>query len=242
MENEFTIGQIFSRSFDTFSRNFPFMLAMAFLAVLPLTLVQLFPGQTAVVLAGYAGYWLNFLILQGVITYGVYQGMTGSRPSLSESLAVALRRLVPMVLVSLAVLLLSAIGMVFLIVPGIIIQMMLWVAVPVTIVEKGGVGHALQRSKDLTVGYRGRIFALTLLLGVIGALAGGVGGFVNSMLISTHSLTYGSVRYVLAYLPIQVIFQGLISALNAVVVTVGYYSLRQEVEGVAIGDLAEVFD
>ena len=242
MPIEFTVGQILSRSFDSFGRSFPFMLFISFLAVLPLILQSLFPLSAPLQMIGFAGYWFLSFLLQGVVTYGVFQTLTGRGAEFGESMRVALRRFFPILLVALTSFLLTAVGYLLLVIPGIVIQMMLWVAVPVTVVERGNVGHALQRSKDLTLGYRARIFAITIILGLISVATGGISGVLARMLISTHELVPGTPTYALLYLPLQVVFHGLVSTLGAVVVTVGYYTLRQEVEGISTVDLASVFD
>ena len=133
------------------------------------------------------------------------------------------------------------VGYLLLVIPGVIIALMMWVAVPVVIVERGGVGHALQRSKDLTTGFRLRIFMLNLVLGVIMILAVGV-QFGMTAMLTGMGLVPGTLTMALVNFPISVILLGSILALSSVVVTVGYYTLRHEVEGVAPQDLAAVFE
>jgi hypothetical protein len=111
----------------------------------------------------------------------------------------------------------------------------------VTIVEKGGVGFALSRSNTLTQGYRGRIFAVVFLLGILNWVLMGLEFFITSSLMPTGPGA-GGLSAVLISLPLSTILSGMATALNSVVVTVGYYTLRHEVEGVAVEDLASVFE
>jgi hypothetical protein len=54
-------------------------------------------------------------------------------------------------------------GFVFLIVPGVILALMWALAIPVAVLEEAGFGESLSRSRYLTAGHRGRVFAIFLL-------------------------------------------------------------------------------
>lgn len=241
MEHEFTVGQVLSKSFDVFSKNFPFMLMVALLASLPMSLIMMVPESVGLTLLAQLVNNLMALVVQGVAVYGVFQHLTGRKVSFTESLSVAFGRLFMLVLISLAVGFLTGIGFLLLIVPGVIVYLMLWVAVPVAIVEKGGVGHALERSRDLTTGYRLRILILSLVVGIIYAAVFGIWAALASMLAAA-GLMPGTVSHSLATLPVNLLTIGLASSLMSVVVTVGYFTLRHDVEGVATEDLAAVFE
>ena len=241
MENEFTVGQVFSKSFDVFGKNFPFMLIIGFLGALPSILQLGLDGQMFLLLFSvFLSLVMSFLI-QGAVVFGVFQHLTGRKMDMGESFNVALRRFLPLLGVSLFVGFLTSIGYLFLIIPGIIISLMFWVVVPVTIVEKGSLGFVLQRSKDLTMTYRGRIFLVVIVLFFINAAAMGIQQGISYALISM-GLVPGSGAMILASVPGLVLTAGLTGALSSVVVTVGYYLLREEVEGVAVEDLASVFE
>ncbi len=241
MENEFTIGQIFSRSIQVFSKNFVFMLIISFMISLPKALFSS-AGENWVVAA------FSFLVMivmaflaQGVVIYGVFQHLTGRVVVFSESLSVALLRFFPLLGVSIVVSALTGVGFLFFIVPGIILQLMFWVAVPVIVVEKGGLGHALQRSRELTLGYRWRILALTALYGLLSGAFSGIEGLIKWAFFMNGDPGSLLMRF-LVELPLSTLLSGLVGALMTVMVTVGYYALRQEVEGVAPEDLASVFE
>ncbi len=241
MDNEFTIGQILGKSFNIFARNFPFMLMVAALSTIPDFIIELLPQDPMLLMASnIINNWMA-LFFQGIVVYGVFQHLTGQRMVFADSVNVAMRCFFPLLLTSIAVGLLTMVGYLLLVIPGVIIALMMWVAVPVVIVERGGVGHALQRSKDLTTGFRLRIFMLNLVLGVIMILAVGV-QFGMTAMLTGMGLVPGTLTMALVNFPISVILLGSILALSSVVVTVGYYTLRHEVEGVAPQDLAAVFE
>src|SRR5262249_15269663 len=109
-------------------------------------------------------------IATGAITYGVVQDLRDGSVSIGEAIAVAARRFLPMFGVALAVGILVFLGVILLLVPGIIVGCMYFVAAPVCIVERAGVGASLSRSRFLTKGHRWQIFgvyALVLILAFI---------------------------------------------------------------------------
>ncbi|MDX2475110.1 MAG: hypothetical protein QNL91_15555 [Candidatus Krumholzibacteria bacterium] len=241
MEREFSTGPIFSKSFDIFGQNFSFMAILGFMATVPTFLTALAPQNTTLAVLVMPITFLITYLIQGVVVYGVFQHLTGQKVNLGDSFNVALKRLGYLILVAMATGFLTMLGLVFLIIPGIIISLMLWVAIPVTMVEKGGVGHALQRSRELTTGYRLQIFGITFLAGLIAALATGIQyGLIAAS--GAMGMVPGSLAANLVSLPIMVLTTGLAASLNSVIVTVSYYNLRQDVEGVATEDLASVFE
>ena len=78
--------------------------------------------------------------------------------------------------VSLFVGIMTTVGFVLCIVPGVIIMCMNWVAVPVAVMEQPGATAALTRSQDLTAGTRLPVFAVVLLIGMIVGMVSFVGG------------------------------------------------------------------
>lgn len=72
-----------------------------------------------------------------------------------------------------------SIGTVFLILPGIFLAVSLVFAQLAVVLEDAGVIEALQRSWGLARGNRLRLFALGLIIAVVGGIAGGVFGFIG---------------------------------------------------------------
>lgn len=242
MINEFTIGQVFSKSFEVFGKNIVFMLIVALLVSIPTSLISMGSESALFVMFSGLGILIMSFLAQGIVTYGVFQHLTGRTVSFSDSLGIALRRFFPILILTLIVTFLTGLGYLLLIIPGVILYLMFWVVVPVTVVEKGSLGHALKRSRELTSGYRGRIFFLMFLLGLLTGLFSFVGGLLGVAILSGGPEAGSGAASLLIQIPLNMIFSGLASALSSVVVTVGYYTLRHEVEGVAPEDLASVFE
>ena len=110
----------------------------------------------------FCGVWI-----QGSVVYVVVRALRSSPPTLAQaswqSWLTIPRVVVVAVLSGLAV----AAGMLLLIVPGIIVALMLWVAIPVAVVERR-YGSALRRSHELTLGHKVPILGIAILLGVFG--------------------------------------------------------------------------
>jgi hypothetical protein len=82
----------------------------------------------------------------GAVTYGVVQVLRGRTMSIAQAGAIAVRRFLPLIGVAILVGLLFWLGIVLLIVPGLIVYAMYYVAAPVCIAEQAGVGASLSRS------------------------------------------------------------------------------------------------
>src|SRR5438067_4834270 len=75
--------------------------------------------------------------------------------------------MVRVVLITLAVSVAAGIALIFLIVPGVYVWLMWSLAIPVTVLEGGGLNVSTTRSKHLTRGSRGRIFIICLLIAIL---------------------------------------------------------------------------
>jgi len=187
------------------------------------------------------------------ITYGTVQFLRGRKAGIGESLSRGLsvigQVLGVAILGSLAVAV--AAGIVFFIlsfiheilgalaaaVVGVAGFIVLWVAVPVAVIERPGVVASLQRSIALTAGYRWHILGIFLLLFVI-AIAIGIAVGIVVAIIGFISEGLGGIMSFL----LNIGFSLVITALAATLAAVGYYSLRVAKEGVDIADIARVFD
>ena len=69
--------------------------------------------------------------------------------------------------ISLAVAIAAGIGLLLLVIPGVYLFLMWSLAIPVTVLEGGGLAISTTRSKELTRGSRGRIFVISLLIIVL---------------------------------------------------------------------------
>jgi hypothetical protein len=232
---EFRIGDVFGRTFELFGRRFAPFLALTVIAYLPYYLAQFAigrPGSTGGYVATGVGFVLGTIcaaLASAAVTYGVVQELRGRPFAVGESLSVALQRLVPVIGVAICVGVLAGLGMMLLIVPGLIVVCMYYVATPACIVERLGVFASLSRSAELTKGHRWKVFGLVLLV----ALATIVVSFVLGLLGGTLG------RAPLAL--ISAVWQAVVGTFGAILVGVLYFRLRTAREGIDIDQIASVF-
>jgi hypothetical protein len=244
----FRVGAALGRSFKVLFRNIvPFGL-LAILFNLPMQFIsQLFivEGQDIteinwlMVPVFIVGNVLLGFLLSATLVYGTVLDLRGGRAGVFECISRGLGLLLPVVGVGLLVGLVIGLAALLLLIPGIIAMVMLWVAVPVAVVERPGIMASLSRSMALTKGYRwhllGLILILVILSSVIGAIIGGVIGF------GAYFLADGSISDTVSLI-INVVVQAFSGALIAVASAVAYHDLRIAKEGASVEQIAAVFD
>jgi len=105
------------------------------------------------------------------------------------------------------------------------------VALPVCVVEGAGPLASLGRSAVLTRGHRWKVFAILLLLVIVGPLMGAI---VASIFRSHGGAPVGALAYFVWTAIWGVLYYG--------VLTMIYHDLRAAKEGVDVEQLAAVFD
>jgi uncharacterized membrane protein len=243
---EFHVGEVFGQSFSVVRANFiPFMV-MVGLIQLPAIAYAIYVTQekAAEFASGNiqglgASYWiLTFLnmflgaLSYGALVFGVLQHLRGQRASIGECISIGFSKLLAVLGVSIVYGILYILGLILLVIPGLIVICTFYVAIPAAVVERGGVGDALSRSRELTRGNRWRVFGVLILMFLVQMVAGLIVfiGYGFSMEISVS-------RQVVASL-IGVFF----TAWRASAAAVSYYHLRSVKESVDVDDVASVFD
>ncbi len=245
---EFRVGNVLGRGFSILLKNIvPFGL-LALLVSSPPTIYALVSGGPSTMEASEAmeagtigtilsivSFLLGYLVT-AVLVYGTIRELRGDRASIGDCIKGGLAVLLPVIGVAIVAGLATLVGSVLLIIPGVIVFVVLWVAIPAAVVERPGVFASLSRSAELTKGHRWQIFGLVLLLVALGAIvtlvvAAAMGGL-------TAYTQSGSTPILLINLAISAFFV----ALWAVVSAVSYHDLRVAKEGIGTEDIAAVFD
>jgi hypothetical protein len=237
-EHDFRVGHVVNEAASVLSRNFPVLFAVTVIADLPaLLLGQGVGGEGADVGTGIAAALLFALLMlvfsmlsQAVIVHVTFQNMRGRPVQLGDALNVAMQRFLPILGVALLVALLAGLGMLALIVPGVILAMMWFVAIPVCVVEQRSVWASMQRSAELTKGHRWKIFGMMILLLIIS-------GVVSSLIALVVAFGGSIIVFI-----VNLIWTAIWGAFFAVVVAVTYHDLRVAKEGIDIEQIAGVFD
>jgi hypothetical protein len=238
-ETDFRIGKVVSKSLDVFFKNIITFTLIAGVVALPyIGLAALDqPGQTPTgsdVVSGVIAFVLILFlspVATAVILHASFQHMRGRPVRLAESVSGGLSRILPLLGVMFLMTLGIALGMLLLLVPGVILMTMWYVAVPVSVIEKTGPVRSLGRSRELTKGFRWKIFALVMLAYIVSI----IGNTVFVLLAAAVAGTVGG-------LVMQLLWQGIAGGFGSVLVAVAYYYLRVAKEGIDVDQIAAVFD
>lgn len=228
------VGDLIGQTFSVYFRSFvPFVL-LATMVMMPWIVLRiatdgsLDPGLTAV--AGIVQSILSW-VLTGAITYGVVQQMSGKPAPFSELLSVGLQSILRVFVTGLVVGILVGLGMLLFFVPGIILTVVWFVAVPAAVIERVGVGAAMSRSAELTRGSRWQVFFGALFLGIVLVGATLIGLFLLAPSLEGQAPVWFDIVVALVLTPF-----------SAVMYSVCYVLLRQGKENLDVQQLAAVFD
>ena len=244
IDRELSIGDVVSRTFDLYQRDFSkyvvvflvievilgvFSALVSSVVAVPSEPLNPTPDQLLLWLPGYLGALFTILGLSLAATLVFYPVALGSAvkiasdeirgqsDNLGNSVRFALSRMVPFWIVSIVVGVIVFFGTLAIVVPGIILGIMFSLVVPVIFIENSGAIDSMGRSRRL-VGQRWlKSFALYLVIGIIVLIASLVVNFLTGPLGVTGTL----VRSVLSafYLP-----------LLPIMLTVYYYSNLARIE------------
>lgn len=177
-------------------------------------------------------------LLQGTLIGATVRHLSGRPVHIGQSVAGALARIIPIVLLSLLVGLCIFVGLLLLIVPGIIFYLMFIVAVPVMMAEGRGVGGSMSRSAELTKGSRPMIFLLGVILIMV---SGGVSAVCNAIFVRITEVSGDAATDLIVLSVNGAVSQAITSAFTAVIVAALYVELRAIKEGASTDAIAEVF-
>ena len=251
---EFSVAEILRLSFSVYFNNLPAFFPLSLIAFVPSFAVLLFIDSSslnnpvanpALLDPLSAEYWefmtvvlresfvalLCGIWLQAGLAFGVVRHLRGGNPGHLETFAKSLRMLFSAVPVAVFVAIATGMGFFLLVVPGVIIAMLWWVALPAAVVERSGF-RALGRSAQLTRGFKGQIFGLALILAILQMVVASVVVMVSSTAMTDP---------VLGFVVLQLCGVGL-SGIWATAVSVTYHDLRVLKEGVDTRAVSQVFE
>jgi len=261
--DSFAVGRVFSRAFAAVSANpaAAFGIALLF-GALPLTgyhYLEHSPALTAVTF-GQAGlpqaFWLTFVLglaisvlstVVNIVAEGAFVPLVvaqeARRPAVfADAAGPGLSALLPLIMLGLVTAIGTMIASIFLVIPGIILMLRWSVAGPVLVAEQCGIDAALGRSRALTEGARGRIFAIMLGVGAVSIAA-------SALVDQLAADFYGETAFAqlfeqgfpAGYLLAKVIADTAIMLFSAAIYGALYVELRTWKDGAPVEGLAEVF-
>lgn len=236
----FTVFGVVDRSVRILHRNvFPILL-LSLLVYLPVPVLGIWAGE------GYRHEILVALALLSALTLGPFLDASltvwtilhlhGHPASHGRCLLLGARRYFPVMATGFVVTLLAGATTPLLVVPGLIVTTLVWVAVPVAAMEWRSVFDSLDRSAKLTKGRRWRVLGVSLLstaaLAPAAALAGILVGSVLSVpFVFLFSLIPGVETLAVYYSFAHWFGWAAAGAVLGVVPAVSYYALVIEREG-----------
>lgn len=186
------------------------------------------------------------VLLTAILAGGTVNQLSGDRHLFARS---EIKRIVlapPVLLTCILFSLGMMIGFTLLVLPGVVLTVIWWVAIPAAVIERPGVLKSFARSLELTKGHRWKILAAFLLIfaaGIAGhAVAtellapGGIGAFFGAP--PDESAHPEFIPYLIGSWIVIVI----VSALEAVLVGVSYALLRIEKERADMDRAVAAFD
>lgn len=206
------VGSVLSPTLKIFTTNFWFISKLVFVIFAPLEVIKVLgvgSGESNWQnLFGAGLLWLicNALIAPSLIYSLVVQMRTGVTPGLHEAYRYGLGRLIPYCACVALSWLLTALGFVALIIPGIILSLAFELVYPLAALEKGNPVEILKRSYRLTDGYKGNIFGAVFVLGLLCSVVGFPISALSAVLVMSGNVFW----------PVQVALAILVDILNEV--------------------------
>lgn len=257
MVQDFRVGDALGRGIAIWLKNLPAFLVLTILVYSPvvvytaITASRPLLGDTATLqryeLVVFALQFPLNLVATAAVLYGAIQQLRGRHVAIADSIAVGLRRLFPVLGVGLLSTLIAGVWFTVVLlpfgqalvlpalIPAVIFSCMLYVAVPAAVVERPGLFGALRRSRQLTSGRRGQIFAIILVVGVLHLIA----GFLLDSFFDQDTLTDHQLKVSMwLRLGVDIALAALAAAVNGVV----YHDLRAAVDGASTEELVRVFE
>ena len=256
----FEMGRVAKRTFSVIGHNLVTFFLLSLIPGIALGVTTWFSASfpdrataisefdiTALVWFAVAGliYLFSLFVLQAAVTHGTVADLNGKRASFGNCLSTGIRNFVSLLLIALLVGFGVLVGMIFLIVPGIILAVAWLVAVPARVVEHTNVFDSISRSNNLTRGHRWAIFGLiiayVLLQMVIGMFFGvfiGLSALSSPEGLSAATTATRSIPYIAS--------SAVVAMITAIISSAGvasvYYELRVLKDGIGPEALAAVFD
>lgn len=240
-----TFDRLMRRSLGVMAKGLPQMLKVGLLALAPtLVILLLVPlGLSFDPMLGMAQFWilLAFQFLMGplvtaILTYTVFMLLRGeSSPDVQKSLGLAVRSLPSLLIAALLTAVVTIIGLLLCIVPGIIVSLGLLLIAPVIMVERADGILAMHRSWELTEGYR-LILAGALIIPYAARWV--LDKAINAMVLAGDGQLVSTISGAFASFTVEV----LVVLFTACVSGVAYHDIRLSREELDEDELLAVFE
>lgn len=253
------VGRMISQSFGLYFKNLPVFFLIVFIPTLIFeffynrliaTSLESDPSNIGAMAVSFFVSFFFYLVLmvlaQAVIVRMAVSLQVGQGSAVGKAISAALAGFFPILLLGIMVGIMSGVGFLFLIVPGLYIMAMFYVMVPTIVFENAGF-KALERSLKLTENYRWAIVGTVLVLVIIIWIVSAIGG---AILIGAYMATGGGDAFLQDATPAYPIWFSVVNAavsslaapLSLIASGVVYVRLKEIKEGGQAGDLLKVFE
>jgi hypothetical protein len=205
-------GKVLTDTGDILKKSFGTIWIIALILFVPVAILSYFAQDSVIINVIYSlALLLASLYMAGAMVRVVQDVEADGRvdATVGEVLGSISSRLWPLLLLGVVTSILIAIGFVFFIIPGIILALMWFVAVPVLVAEDKGVFASMSRSSELTKGNRWRLiwlfiiiyvllFIIAFIVGLLGAITP-ILGVIGGVLIAIVAYPYLAIIIAVTY-------------------------------------------
>lgn len=236
---QYSFGATIGKGFNLYFTNFIQILLISVLCKIPMAISIMFWNQShftvgtgAVAILAMIMSAITKAILSAFIIYLVSKNfLEGDTLSLVKGPPSILPLVFPIIGLSIVIGLITVLGSLACVIPGIIFGLGYSIATIVLVLERKGISESMKRSWELTKGRKGEIFGVALISHIIIAC-------IQFPLIMTSELLSMS-EELMSY--IQLGASALVEPIWACILVVIYFNLRIEKEGFNIEHLTEQF-
>lgn len=250
-QREFRVGQVLGLALKILLTDLVKFLAVALIAIVPGVVFALQGGvrvdtywgvsladsnYIAVapgILNGFViGFGTNLLyaLCQAAGLYGAFQDIRGREFDLAKAYLGTLRRVIPIIGLTICALFAVYLGLALFVVPGLMLIARFFVCLPCCVIEGLGPIQSLRRSAELTKGHRWRLFGIFILMVML--------SFTGTVINIVFLRVTGPAAAVAA----SFVWNALFIAYNSITDAVAYQNLRVLKDGIDIDRVAAVFD
>ena len=177
-----SMGELLDRTFYLYRNNFPLFVGISAIPQLFVLALRLSGAAISIeqqwigfVLTTFFAIFANYIAIQisHAATVIAVSNLHLDRPvSIRSAYASAKGSLLRVLGITLAIGIAAGVGLIFFFISGVYLFLMWSLAIPATVLERGGLSLSTSRSRELTRGSRGRIFVIYVLLGLLAFVVG----------------------------------------------------------------------
>jgi len=230
-----SVGQILDRTFKLYRENFVRFVAIIAVVHVPVALLGAVTG--AAIQGAYAG----LAVLTGLVTVflavvgqslgnaallkSVSESYLGNEVTVGEAYRFVLPKIFTVIWAGIMVGIITTIGFVLLVVPGVIFALWLYLTIPAIVVENLKASRGMSRSKSLVSGNLGKVFGVAFVVFLIGAILGALFQWVGSVVVGPIGGESPSLGVFIGQV-FSVVGQVLAAPIGATASILLYYDLR----------------